>query len=434
MRSLIAKYAGKLHRDRSIAQGRVGIAAQDDVMLSDGAPDLSGLAADVLSRLSCLGVVAASPSLPFASYLLRRANAAAKTIIPLDTETRTFLHDIPIVRREELAGDPARTIAGLLSNRKGVIAEGVGIVATGPVTLEQAYIHYSSVFHAAYVKYLLDVLRAGFVLPGEAEAFREFRETFLRPLTADGLPFRCGPLDDPEEVLSEIRAVGRYTVERGLVDSFFGNISCRVGETIFISQTAASLDELAGCIDPVPTDNRSTIGITASSELLAHRRIYEATGARAILHGHPKFAVAMSMLCDVKDCPVKDCWKDCPNVRMLGDTPVVAGEIGAGGLAVRVPPVIGGPGKRSFTATGSSRSEGTGSKRRSARWWTSRTGAGRSFSAGSTPAHGANIPTAPLRRRYSCSPLRETLRISMADRFRFLRRDCEAEGRSLPGF
>ena len=345
MRSLIAKYAEKMERDRSVVPGRLGIAAQDDVMISEGAPDLSSLAADVLSRLSCLGVVAASPSLPFAEFLLRRAPAGAGAIVPLDTETRTFLHDIPIVRREELAGDPASALAAHLSNRKGAIAEGVGIVATGPVTLEQAYIHYSCVFHAAFVKYLLDVLQDGFLLPGEKEAFRLFRETFLHPLTAGGLSFRAGPLDDPEEVLAEIRAVGRYTVERGLVDSFFGNISHRLGGTIFISQTAASLDELSGCIDPVPTDNRSTTGITASSELLAHRRIYEATGARAILHGHPKFAVAMSMLCEEKGCPVKDCWKDCPNVRMLCDTPVVAGEIGAGGLAVRVPPVIGGPGK-----------------------------------------------------------------------------------------
>lgn len=345
MRSLIAKFAGKLERDRSVVPGRIGIAAQDDVMLSEGASDMSRLAAAVLSRLSCLGVVAASPSLPFAEFLLRRANDGAEAIAPLDTETRTFLHDIPIVRREGLAGDPAAAIAALLSNRKGVIAEGVGVVASGPVTLEQAYIHYSSVFHACYVKYLLDVLQDGFLLPGEAEAFRAFRETFIRPPTAEGLSFRAGPLDNAEEVLSEIPAVGRYTVERGLVDSFFGNISYRVGGTVFISQTAASLDDLAGCVDPVPMDNRSTTGITASSELLAHRRIYEATGARAILHGHPKFAVAMSMLCDVKDCPVKDCWKDCPNVRMLGDTPIVAGEIGAGGLAARVPPVIGGPGK-----------------------------------------------------------------------------------------
>jgi len=345
VRSLIAKYARKMERDRSVVPGHVGIAAQDDVMVSEGALDLSRLAAGVLSRLSCLGVVAAAPSLPFAEFLLRRADAGAEAIVPLDTETRTFLHDIPIVRREKLAGNAAHAIATLLSNRKGVIAEGVGIVASGPVTLEQAYIHYSSVFHAAFVKYLLDALQKGFVLPGEAEALQGFRETFLRPPTAEGLPFRAGPLDDPEEILAEIRAVGRYTVLGGLVDSFFGNISFRAGDTIYISQTAASLDELSGCVDPVPMDNRSTTGITASSELLAHRRIYEATGARAILHGHPRFAVAMSMLCDVKDCLVKDCWKDCTRVRMLGDTPVVAGEIGAGGLAARVPPVIGGPGK-----------------------------------------------------------------------------------------
>ena len=345
MRDLIEKYTGKLLRDRSAVPGRIGFAAQDDAMVEGGAPDLSRLAADVLSRLSCLGMLAAAPSLPFPGFLVRRAPAGASALVPLDTETRTFLHDIPILRREELGTDPAGTIALLLSKRKGVIAEGIGIVASGPVTLEQAYIHYSSVFHAAYVKYLLDLLQEGFRLPGEAEAFRAFREEHLSSPSAEGLAFRPGPIGDPEEVLAEVRAVGRYTVERGLVDSFFGNISYRVGKTIYISQTAASLDELAGCIDPVPTDNSSTTGITASSELLAHRRVYEATGGRAILHGHPKFAVAMSMLCEEKACPVKDCWRDCTRVRMLGDTPVVAGEIGAGGLAVRVPPVIGGPGK-----------------------------------------------------------------------------------------
>jgi ribulose-5-phosphate 4-epimerase/fuculose-1-phosphate aldolase len=345
VKSLIEKYTGKLLRDRSALPGRIGFAANDDRMVEGGTPELSRLAADVLSRLSCLGMLAAAPTLPFPEHLVRRVSGDDTALLPLDTETRTFLHDIPFLRKDDLGQDPAAKIAALLSKRKGIVAEGIGIVASGPVTLEQAYVHYSSVFHACYLKYLLDALQDGFRLPGEAEAFRAFREEYLQAPSAEGLSFRAGPLDDPEEVLSEIRAVGRYTVERGLVDSFFGNISYRVGKTVFISQTAASLDELAGCIDPVPTDNRSTTGITASSELLAHRRIYEATGARAILHGHPKFAVAMSMLCDVKDCPVKDCWKDCTRVRMLGDTPIVAGEIGAGGLAARVPPVIGGPGK-----------------------------------------------------------------------------------------
>jgi len=345
VKDLIEKYTGKLFRDRSAVPGRIGFAANDDRMVEGGAPDLSRLAADVLSRLSCLGLLAASSSLPFPEFLVRRAPGDDSALVPLDTETRTFLHDIPFLRKEEPGPDPAARIAALLSKRKGVVVEGVGIVASGPVTLEQAYIHYSSVFHACYVKYLLDVLQDGFRLPGEEEAFRAFREEYLRPPSAEGLPFRPGPIEDPEEVLAEVRSVGRYTVERGLVDSFFGNISYRVGDTIYISQTAASLDELSGCIDPVPVDNRSTAGITASSELLAHRRVYEATGARAILHGHPKFAVAMSMLCEERDCPVKDCWKDCTRVRMLGDTPIVAGEIGAGGLAVRVPPVIGSPGK-----------------------------------------------------------------------------------------
>jgi len=345
MRDQIAKYAGRLLSDRSAVPGRIAFAAQDDVLLTDGDPGLARLAGEVLSSLSCLGMVAACPSLPFADFLVRRASAGESRIVPRDTETRTFLHDIPFLRREELGGDAAARIARLLGNRKGVIAEGLGIFANGTVTVEHAYINYSSVFHAVFVKYLLDVLAEGFLLPGEKEAFQGFRRDWLRPISAEGLAFRSGPLDDPGEILAEIAAAGRYTVERGLVDSFFGNISCRAGDIVYISQTAASLDELPGRIDPVPMDNSSTTGITASSELLAHRRIYEASGARTILHGHPKFAVAMSMLCEEKDCPVKDCWKDCDRVRLLGDAPVVAGEIGAGGLAKRVPPVIALPRK-----------------------------------------------------------------------------------------
>jgi ribulose-5-phosphate 4-epimerase/fuculose-1-phosphate aldolase len=345
VRDQIAKYSAKLLADRSASPGRIAFAAQDDRLLSDGNPELARLAGDVLGRLSALGLVVAAPSLPFADFLVRRAAPGEDCILPQDTETRTFLHDIPFLRASELdAGAPAR-IARLLGSRKGIVVEGVGIVAGGTVTIEQAYINWSSVFHATFVKYLLDLLSERFLLPGEREAFEAFRCGWLQPLTADGLSFRPGPVENPDDVLDEVATVGRYTVERGLVDSFFGNISMLADRTVYISQTAASLDELRGCIDPVPMDNSSTTGITASSELLAHRRIYEGGGVRAILHGHPKFAVVMSMLCDEKGCPVKDCWRDCEKVRLLGDTPVVAGEIGAGGLAKRVPPAIAGPRK-----------------------------------------------------------------------------------------
>ena len=344
MKDQLDKYTGKLIADRSACPEAIAFAAQDDILITSGAPELSRLAGATLARLNALALVVARPSLPFADFLVDRAPAADTVIVPQDTETRTFLHDIPFLRQKDLAQDPAAEIARLLGNRKGVIVEGVGIVAVGAITVEQAFINYSSVFHSTFVKYLQDVLADGFLLPGEREAFQAFRGEWLRTLSADGLAFQDVLPETKGGILDEIETVGRYTVERGLVDSFFGNISARVGELIYISQTAASLDELRGCIDPVPTDNSSTTGITASSELLAHRKIFEQTGARVILHGHPKFSVVMSMLCETRDCPVKDCWKDCPHVRLLGGTPVVAGEIGAGGLAKRVPPVIGASG------------------------------------------------------------------------------------------
>jgi ribulose-5-phosphate 4-epimerase/fuculose-1-phosphate aldolase len=299
----------------------------------------------VLERLSSLSLVAATPSLPFAELLVARSAAGTHCIEPQDTETRTFLHDIPFIRRQELSARPAEQIARLLGNRKGVIVEGLGIFAVGGVTVEQAYINYSSIFHSTFVKYLQDLLTSGFMQQQEQAACEDFFGKWLLPLSDDGLRFHHGALAGQDEILREMATVGRYTVERGLVDSFFGNISCRSGNLLYISQTAASLDALAGCIDPVPFDNSSTVGITASSELAAHRRIYETSDAQVILHGHPKFAVIMSMLCENGDCSITDCWRDCPHVRFLGGTPVVAGEIGAGGLAKRVPPVIAGPGR-----------------------------------------------------------------------------------------
>jgi ribulose-5-phosphate 4-epimerase/fuculose-1-phosphate aldolase len=342
----ISKYTRKLVADRSVLPDLIAFAAQDDSIVSAGDATLAALAADILNHLDCLALSVAQPSLPFAGFLLKRTDPADDTIIPRDTETRTFLHDIPILRQAELGHDPARTMAALLGNRKGIVVEGIGIIASGALTVEQAYINWSSVFHSTYIKYLEDLLETGFVLLGEAAAFSSFRSAWLSPLTAEGLTFRSGPINDRAHILDEIVQVGRYTVQRGLVDSFFGNISYSHSGLIYISQTASSLDELPGCIDPVPFTNSSTVGITASSELVAHRSIYETTGCRAILHGHPRFAVVMSMLCqEQENCDIADCWKECTKVRYLGGTPVVAGEIGAGGLAKNVPPVISRTGR-----------------------------------------------------------------------------------------
>ncbi|MCL0038288.1 class II aldolase/adducin family protein [Thermodesulfovibrionales bacterium] len=146
--------------------------------------------------------------------------------------------------------------------------------------------------------------------------------------------------DDVIKILSE---TGKAVVKHRLVDSYFGNISYVYRDKIYISQTGSSMDELQHCIDAVALNGSSSVGITASSELSAHKNIYYETGDTAILHGHPKFSVIMSMCCFWMDCRhYKDrdrCHQECEKKRSISGIPVVSGEIGTGptGLMHTVP-------------------------------------------------------------------------------------------------
>jgi len=338
MKRQIERYRNKLIADGSCLPDQLAILVQDDEILANGNDELCDLGRPLLAASGGAALIVAALPLPFDTLLMRDAGTAAQ-LVPPDIETRTFLHDIPLLRRSQLPPDPTEFIARHLGRRKGLLLEGVGLIATGPLTLEQAYINLSSLFHALFVKVLHDLLRRP--VTAADHAFIDQLKSWLQPLAGDGLIFRkADELDTEVALRAEMERVGGYTVQQRLVDSFFGNISARSKERILISQTAASLDALSGCIDPVPFDNSSTCGITASSELLTHRRIYENTAARTILHGHPKFAVIMSMVCDRTDCGIDDCWRDCPQVRDCCGTPVTAGEVGAGGLADKVVPVI----------------------------------------------------------------------------------------------
>jgi ribulose-5-phosphate 4-epimerase/fuculose-1-phosphate aldolase len=147
------------------------------------------------------------------------------------------------------------------------------------------------------------------------------------------------PPRNEEEVIRQIVSAGRELTNRKLVDSYFGNISYTFGSSIYISQTGSSMDELAACIDAVPLDGSSSSGITASSELSAHLGIHSKTGLRAILHGHPKFTVIMSMSCRRDGCDISTCYRSCREARSAAGVPVVSGEIGTGptGLVRTVP-------------------------------------------------------------------------------------------------
>jgi ribulose-5-phosphate 4-epimerase/fuculose-1-phosphate aldolase len=294
--------------------------------------------------LNVTALLFAKLTLPFADLLVERADPSAERLVPNDSETKVFLHDIPFIREREWEGKPKPELAGMiircLRERKAVIIQNLGVVATGGVTVEQAYIGFSTIFHTTFVKYLLDLLTEGFRLSDERRHLDTFRHEWFKDPDLSGLTFTPGPLTDQNAIITEICKVGRYTVAKGYVDSFFGNISYFDGKTIFISQTTSSLDELEGHIDPVPLDGSSTAGLSASSELPAHRGIYISSNYHAVLHGHPRFSIVMSMFCAEEDCTINDCNRLCNKKRSVCGVPIVAGETGAGGLAKSVPLAI----------------------------------------------------------------------------------------------
>ncbi len=96
--------------------------------------------------------------------------------------------------------------------------------------------------------------------------------------------------------MEELIKYGGKIVAQGLSYSHFGNVSKRVGDHILISTTGSMLDELEGQIVEVPLSGPSSLDMVASTELIVHREIYRQTSALAILHGHSKFAVVLSLL------------------------------------------------------------------------------------------------------------------------------------------
>ncbi|ETR71546.1 MAG: hypothetical protein OMM_08047 [Candidatus Magnetoglobus multicellularis str. Araruama] len=141
-----------------------------------------------------------------------------------------------------------------------------------------------------------------------------------------------GPFQKPDTVYNAITEVGYHTVSYGLVDSYFGNVSYELDGILYISQTASSLDELAHQIDPCPLDGSSCAAITASSEFSAHKKIVLDNNYQAVLHGHPRFSVVMSLFCTHRNlCHNNNqCHTHCNKNRQIQDVPVIPGEVGCG--------------------------------------------------------------------------------------------------------
>ena len=296
----------------------------------------------VFEGISINSLVYAPPAEPYRTMIQYLSSTGAEAIYPKDCETRTFMHDLPLGRELN-----AETIVAALKRRKSVIIPDGGIVTFGIVSPEQAFIVYSSVCFAVFVAFFSDYLVAakhGNLTPEFRAAFKKVMEYVDEEKAYPPAGLETGPFKTPDDVLHAMMAAGRKTVEYELVDSFFGNISYRLDDTIYISQTSSSLDELGGCIDPCPVNGSSCAGVTASSELAAHREVLVNKDVKAILHGHPKFAVIMSMDCDYDtECEKSgECFRRCPKERFINGVPIVPGEVGMGpfGLCRTMPAAL----------------------------------------------------------------------------------------------
>jgi ribulose-5-phosphate 4-epimerase/fuculose-1-phosphate aldolase len=362
MEQLVNKYAkklieAKLGHDKGLSQPLVG--GLDDILVWNRKANETKILEDVFKGLNINSLVFLRPVEPYGSIIGHLAKNALKSngiIQPKDCETRTFLHDLPVI--DTFCPD---RIIHILKNRKSVIIApkkesgkthanliGPAIIAHGSVSPEQGFVTISSVCFASFVKFFTDYLeelQTGTATPDAHDLF-DLVTPYLAPIQKESPEFITAPFADEQTVYSAIIEAGKKTIEYDLVDSYFGNVSYFWNNTLYISQTGSSLDELGGCIDPVPMDFSSSAGLTASSELSAHLETILRTNYKAILHGHPKFSVILSMNCDPDKKAACDfseqCHIKCPEKRFIGSTPIVPGEVGTGptGLCNTLPPAL----------------------------------------------------------------------------------------------
>ncbi|HDQ93441.1 MAG TPA: rRNA adenine dimethylase, partial [Synergistetes bacterium] len=325
MEDLIRKYERKLIA-RGLSREREPLLGAMDAELVWNRKDGSTAVLEKLFReLSITALLFSRPREPWGTIIDYLCETAGNAIYPEDSETRTFFHDFPIARSFS-----ASALAPLLKGRKCVIVPGRGVVTTGTVSLEQAFVAFNSVCFASFVAFfsgMLTMQRQGRLTERDLKTLNHVADMIGESASFDDpAELATGPFRHEHDVCMAMEEAGRTVVSRNLVDSYFGNLSYRLGDILYISQTGSSLDELRGCIDPCPLDGSSCAGLTASSELSLHLEIARSTEMKAILHGHPCFSVIISMDCDIDDCTIRgDCHRRCPRERSFAGTPILPG-------------------------------------------------------------------------------------------------------------
>ena len=126
----------------------------------------------------------------------------------------------------------------------------------------------------------------------------------------------------------DFERIGKRLLAETLIGANFGNMSVRKGdEGFFITRTGAYLDTPAEIIFVRMEGDAPQI---VSSEYRVHRAVYQKSQHAAIVHAHPPYAVAVSLVLDEVIPKDNEGGMFCPIIR------VVKGRPGTDELAERV--------------------------------------------------------------------------------------------------
>ena len=129
---------------------------------------------------------------------------------------------------------------------------------------------------------------------------------------------------DPR-IYEQFRDIGRDMYVDRLISSHGGNLSVRFGDRLIIKRRGAMLGQLKphDLVETGLEKNDSGVAL-ASTELIVHRAIYRATPALAVVHAHPRTAIAFSLSRD-EITPI-----DNEGSYLLKKVPVIAVEMASG--------------------------------------------------------------------------------------------------------
>jgi len=100
----------------------------------------------------------------------------------------------------------------------------------------------------------------------------------------------------PTELYQRFREVGEDLFAQGLISATAGNFSEREGDGFWITKSGVRKNRLAPgdllFVGLEPDEERDR---GASIELVIHREVYRETDAAALVHAHPRTAVALSL-------------------------------------------------------------------------------------------------------------------------------------------